>query len=650
MPWLDDLLPDQCAAASYSGGHARLLAGPGTGKTLTLTRRVSFLVEERGVDPGRILVLTFTRAAAHELRQRLELQLGGERLPRVSTLHAFALRQLLQNPSRVTMLPQPLRIADDWEERHIVLEDLKRLLSLPRVDAARDLLNELSADWQSLIADDADWEQRFPNPAFLGAWREHRKIYGYTLRAELVYQLKRLLEQDPEFAIVGPPLHLLVDEYQDLNRCDLAIVRAIGARGAEVYGAGDDDQSIYGFRKAHPEGIRRFQQDYDPSEPLALEVCKRCDPDILDLALFVARQDPRRIEKPLRADDGRTGGEVALLRFANQAVEAAAVASLCKALVEHDGLAPEDILILLRSDRNGAFSSVLIEALARQGLAGSVSTAAGDPLDQPSGRQAIGLLRLVLNPEDDLAWRTLLQLRGNHLGDQAMVAIYELARTRGFRFAQAVRTVAADSSAIPRHGAQVRAEFESLTRMIDILRQSRLSSAEPMEPAALLAAVTLAVREITSQEDDVTAIVARIQSTIETSGAQTLEQLVRAVEIANVGLEQELEAGRVNILTMHRAKGLTAEAVVIVAVEDEYLPGRAQGEDVGDERRLLYVSLTRAKHHLFMTFCRQRTGRQQHTGSTTGATRRTLTQFLQGGPITPVDGSDYVRGRLGGAA
>src|SRR5574341_29154 len=465
MAWDDDLLPDQRAAASHVGQHARLLAGPGTGKTLTLTRRVSYLVEEQGVSPDGILALTFTRAAAHELRQRIESELGADQLPRVSTLHSFALRQLLRNAARITLLPQPLRIADDWEERHIILEDLKRLLGLQRVDEARDLLNELSADWQSLTADEADWERRFPNPQFLGAWREHRAIYGYVLRAELVYQLKRALEQDPHFAVDGPPTHLLVDEYQDLNRCDLAVAKAIADRGVEVYCAGDDDQSIYGFRKARPEGIRRFLGDYQPSKPLALEICKRCDPAILDLALFVARQDHRRLEKPLHAEDGRTGGEVAVLRFANQDEEATSVAKICMCLVQQEGLKPDDILILLRSDRNGAFSSVLNDALAREDLATSVATAESDPLDEAPGRQVLALIRLLVSADDHLAWRALLELRQNGLGDQAIAALYQLATSEGMSFAGAVKAVAADTSLIQRHGTRLKAEYESILQI-----------------------------------------------------------------------------------------------------------------------------------------------------------------------------------------
>jgi DNA helicase II / ATP-dependent DNA helicase PcrA len=137
--------------------------------------------------------------------------------------------------------------------------------------------NQLSADWQTLDAEKEKWEERFPDPIFLGAWHQHRKIYGYTLREELVYQLKRSLEQTDNFSLESDYLHLLVDEYQDLNRCDMGIVFALKDRGMEVYAAGDDDQSIYGFRFALPKGIRRFNEDFDHSQFLTLKICVRCD-------------------------------------------------------------------------------------------------------------------------------------------------------------------------------------------------------------------------------------------------------------------------------------------------------------------------------------------------------------------------------------
>ena len=218
MSWDDGLLPEQRAAAVHTGTHARMLAGPGTGKTRTLTRHICFLIAEKNASPDAVLAITFTRAAARELRQRVERELGNDRSPRISTLHSFALRQLLRNSAISSKLPQPLRIADDWEEQKIVLRDLKSLLELGSVSCAGDLLNQLSSDWQSLTAEEEDWERRFPNPKFLSAWREHRRVYGYTLRTELVYQLKKTLEQRGDFELDSSIGQLLVDEYQDLNR------------------------------------------------------------------------------------------------------------------------------------------------------------------------------------------------------------------------------------------------------------------------------------------------------------------------------------------------------------------------------------------------------------------------------------------------
>ena len=130
---------------------------------------------------------------------------------------------------------------------------------------------------------------------------------------------------------------------------------------------------------------------------------------------------------------------------------------------------------------------------------------------------------------------------------------------------------------------------------------------------------------------------------IQVAEPSSIEELVRAIEVSRQDIEQEVEEGTVNILTMHKAKGLTAEAVIIVAAEDEYLPGRAEGDAIGDERRLLYVSLTRAMHHLFITYCTNRTGQQRHTGRTSGRTARTLTRFLQDAPVGPHPGNPFVQ-------
>ena len=635
MSWDDGLSAQQRDAATYMGSHSCLLAGPGTGKTRVLTGRVCFLIGESSVHPDAVLALTFTRAAAHELRKRVEAELGEGRIPRISTLHSFALRQLLRNSARISNLPQPLRIADSWEERNIILEDIKTLLDLPHVNNARVMLNELSADWEDLTEEQGTGH---PNPRFLAAWEEHRRCMGYTLRAELVYQLKRALEFDQEFQLEGPPAHLLVDEYQDMNRCDLAVIKAMGDLGTQVFAAGDDDQSIYGFRKAHPAGIRRFCNDYKGAGLHNLELCFRCYANILDLGTFVAEQDTRRAPKQLSA--AQEGGEVRLLSFINQDREARGVARICRRLIA-DGLRPYDILILLRSDRNGVFSSVLRTAMEQENVPVAAKTDEDeDVLNKPTGRLLLSLLRIALNPHDHLAWRTWLQVRPNGVGLKARQAIYNLAREQGIGFANAVEYVANDPTCIGvHHGRCVQSEFHILQETVGQLphSESTLSDAE-----SILRSITPALDRVCVHVEDRDQICRRIVEIATTSEAGPISALVQQLNTSDENLEQETEQDKVNILTMHRAKGLEAKAVIVVACEDEYIPGRATGTDIDDERRLLYVSLTRAKQDLFVTFCAHRNGPQRHTGRTAGRSNRQLTRFLYHGPVRPVRGDDYV--------
>jgi len=643
MAWDEGLLPEQRTAAGYSGSHARLLAGPGTGKTLTLTRHICYLVIKREVPNSRIMALTFTRAAARELKQRAENELGKEHCPHICTLHSFALRQLLKNTKRIAELPQPLRIADDWEERNIILEELKTLLKLQKIKDARALINELSADWQSLTADEADWEKRFPNARFLGIWREHRKIYGYTLRSELVYQLKKALKQRGDFELEGPLEYLLIDEYQDLNRCDLAVVEEIASRNVELFIAGDDDQSIYGFRKAHPEGIRRFPSDFEGSKELMLKICKRCDKSILGLGLFVAEQDARRFRKEIIPENGRAEGEVALLRFPNQDVEAVGITWLCYHLISGHRLIPEDILILIRSDHYGVFSDTIYKGLASAHIPVSVLTEKEGPLDGHEARAFLSFMRLAVSPEDNFAWRTLLQVWCNGIGGGATGCIYELARANGNTFAQTIFEARADNEILPSsyRGRLAGAIDDILSKVAELFpgnpRQEYKKSDE------LMTLVSAAAESLIKDASIRNPVLNELRYVAESSNIKSFESFVRATEVASEDLEQEIEKGKVNILTMHRAKGLTAKAVIIAAAEDQYIPGRARGNEIDDERRLLYVSLTRAKHHLFITYCDNRTGPQKYTGRDTGKTPRSLSRFLIDCPHDPENGVDYIK-------
>ena len=165
----------------------------------------------------------------------------------------------------------------------------------------------------------------------------------------------------------------------------------------------------------------------------------------------------------------------------------------------------------------------------------------------------------------------------------------------------------------------------------------------------MISVIRSAAECIIANEEDRDTVLSRFEQAANSLETMSIEELVRSIGIASEEIEQEMEVGKVNILTMHRAKGLTAEAVIVVATEDQYIPGVAKGEEIGDERRLLYVSLTRARHHLFITYCDKRIGQQSHTGRDSGKVARSLTRFLVDCPYTPKDGRSFVSKYNGGA-
>ena len=639
MNWEEGLSEDQIEAASHLGMHARVLAGPGTGKTRTLSQRVEFLVESAGFDSQNILMLTFTRAAAAVLREqvRRRLEPGETEIPRVSTLHSFALRQIVRNQNLVAVLPQPLRIADDWEERNIIQEDLKRLLDSD-VRKIGKKFEQLSADWETLTAESEDWEQLFPDPRFLGAWRQHRRTYGYTLRSELVYQLKRAIEHIGDFALESDYNHVLVDEYQDLNKCDLEVLRRIAEDGAELFVAGDDDQSIYGFRFAHPEGIRRFCSDYSPSADLTLRTCHRCDRKILELGLFVASLDPKRVHKPLKPRDDAAEGDVHLLRFHHENHEAAGVAAICKHLLNDVGYDPRDIFVLMRSDRNRVFSKPLIERCSEAGVPTGVIIDQTPPLDTDEGRLFASLLRLSVNSRDHLAYRSALGLRANGLGEATFRALYGLSEREETSFLDSVEMVMNDPASRERFRRRLTTEHGEIMAIVERFRETLPIWSPKESEGNLQEGIQELAKDIISDEEQRDTVTSYLTDLIEEVDVLTVTELLDGLTATVGDVEQKLLEDKISILTMHRAKGLTAKAVIIIAADDELIPGPNKE---GDERRLLYVSLTRAKHHLFITYSTHRYRAQQYSGRRQESYSRTPTRFLQDAPLKPEDGQDF---------
>lgn len=222
-----------------------------------------------------------------------------------------------------------------------------------------------------------------------------------------------------------------------------------------------------------------------------------------------------------------------------------------------------------------------------------------------------------------------------------MTALYDFARGSSVGFADAVFAARTDPTVFP--SATRGRIVTGITRVLGQLDSLFVAGQDEFGTCAdLMEVVGSGAEALIADTNERQAAIQELRFAVEAVAATSVSSLVRASEVVGEDIEQELEKGKVNVLTMHRAKGLTAKAVIVVAAEDEYIPGRAQGEAVYDEQRLLYVSLTRAKHHLFVTYCDRRTGPQRHTGRTSGRMNRTLTRFLRDGPLTPVAGNMFI--------
>jgi DNA helicase-2/ATP-dependent DNA helicase PcrA len=422
MPGFTPTPEQQAILAHAFSCNARILAGPGTGKSATLVALLNQLLSDR--PSSRVRLLTFTRAATAELAKKVSEHPAAV-TQRPSTIHSFAISVLLRNPGAGNF-PQPLRIADDWEDENIVQPTLAERIKVP-VRKLRRLVREMAANWESLCPEKDPHVDPAERARFIGAWTEHRQTYGYTLLGELPFALRNALRDHPDLAGVDFEL-LVVDEYQDLNACDLDVLKLIAQRGCSIIGAGDDDQSIYSFRRAAPEGIRRFPSDYPGAADYALSVTQRCGSRIMDWATYVIEGDPDRPRtKPrLKSAKGSPSGDVALLSFAGEVAEAKGIATLIEKLRAR-GIPPAEILVLLRGDHNGTFSKAIKEQLEKLHIQYSDPEAVKRLLGEPGNRQMLEVFRLVFHREDSLAWASLLLLTSG-IGKAFFKYIYERAR------------------------------------------------------------------------------------------------------------------------------------------------------------------------------------------------------------------------------
>lgn len=605
--------------------HACILAGPGTGKSSTIIAYIDVLRQEHSDKVVRLL--TFTRATNRELADKV-LEAGHEQLIS-STVHSFAISLLLRNPG-TSGLPEPIRIADDWEWNELIKPDLAWRLRTPGRMVER-LKTEMSANWESLDPEEDAAIHPDVRARFMGMWDEHRRILGYSLLSELPFRLKTALEGHPDLDVSNLEL-LAVDEYQDLNACDLECLRLLADRGIVLIAIGDDDQSIYQFRKAHPDGIRRFSDDYRAAN-YPLSISHRCGRRILEWANYIIVGDPGRAEKPpVTPSEANPEGVVEYLVFNRETAEAQGVVRLIRWLQNSEEVPFEEILILART---GAILDRVKAELRQAELPYSDPDEALEILRASDTRTLLAMLRLLSNRADSLAWLTLLHLTPR-IGRRAIDGIYQLAREQDSSFGDILVEAAAPDFA----------ELTAGRTRISVKVREVLEALEAIdlpEDAAWGEWINEQVAEgnLPRPADGMIELLTRIDEERALAEEQGLEEYVNQIEPTCKDILNGKTEGSLRIMNLARSKGLTVTATILVGAEDGLIP-HPRG-DRQEERRLLYVGMTRAREYLFLTRCRRRADRTAWSGRANVGGARRPCPFLVGGPVRETDGEHSLR-------
>jgi DNA helicase-2/ATP-dependent DNA helicase PcrA len=625
----------QQGAAHDASDHVRVVAGPGTGKSATIEERICWLLEN-GVEASGIVAISFTRLAALDLAARIDAARTARDCEEgeisASTLHSLALRAL-RRANVLAMYPADPTVLQPWETRNVFEAEFGEAAGVGRITRREQIRRHWEAFWSTgefeppnivppdppITEDERDRFNRFHRP------RTH--LYSCVLPGEVVARCVEYMDAgtlDPA-ELLGIT-HLIVDEFQDLNPMDLRFVHGLAERGVKLFVAGDDDQSLYSFRYATPRGIQDFTDQRAGCGDHTLQHCFRCTPMVLDAAQTLIRSygADQRIEKNLMSlwdtADPPVRGGLGCWAFISGVAEAAAIASSCSRLIEA-GMNPREIMILLASTRTQAAE---INAALEQAGVPFAPVREADVIDTEPGRAGYAALSIVVEPDNYLAHRVLLGVRKG-VGARSCNALAQavIDNDRNYRDlfyetppeglvpTRLVKPLAATSAVCGELGTWSKEDLladrlDGLCHIIDSVRDHPGASDELRDDlSALPDAMTVeeAHLYLSADRDDDRR---RVLSTF-------------AARVGEPEPDTTLVPDRVQVLTMHGSKGLSAQVVFIPGLEEAILPGEKRRRYTGmvlEAARMLFVSITRARLACIVSYARTRFVNGENTTTT----------------------------------
>ncbi len=618
LRFLEGLNPQQRAAVTEPAGHVLVLAGAGSGKTRVLTTRIAWLIHEGQASAQQILAVTFTNKAAREMADRISAMLPiPPRSMWIGTFHGLCNR-MLRTHFRDAQLPQSFQILDAQDQ----LATIKRLLKAGGVDDTRcpprELQNFINAAKEAGL-----------RPRDLGAdagrdrlWVDLFEGYERQCQRDGTVDFAELLLRSYELLARNDALrqhyqerfrHILVDEFQDTNVLQYRWLKLLAGPASTVLAVGDDDQSIYRFRGANVGNMADFEREFQVSKVIKLEQNYRSHGHILEAANHLIRNNAQRLGKNLWTAAGE--GEPAVLQEAgSDGLEAAWIVGEIRDLTA-SGVRASEVAILYRSN---AQSRVLEHALFNAGLPYRVYGGLRF-FERAEVKNAMAYLRLAENPHDDVSFARVINFPARGIGSRSLEQLQEAASAASSSLYAAIGAIAGRAGA----------SFAEFARLIEALRAAASTQSLPELVASTVAQSGLAAhyaREREGQER-----MENLQELVHASTGFLSEQGYASDAAAAHGPDAEtvspltaflahasLEAGdnqagqgqdALQLMTVHSSKGLEFDAVFITGLEEGLFPHEnslSEGGGLEEERRLMYVAITRARRRLFLSFAQTR--------------------------------------------
>ncbi|MBO4563252.1 MAG: UvrD-helicase domain-containing protein [Clostridia bacterium] len=611
---LSTLNPPQREAVEYVDGPLLVLAGAGSGKTRVLTYRIANLIENHGVRPWQILALTFTNKAANEMRERTERLTGIDAKDMwVTTFHSFCAKVLRFDVAELGVYTSQFTIYDDSDQNTVISDILKTMgIDEKRVPKGyiRSLISEAKNSSESpeqYIAEAGDVSGKA-----VEIYREYRRrlIAANAMDFDdLLVVTVKLFESCPEVLEKYRRRfrYVLVDEYQDTNLIQYAIVRLLTEESRNICVVGDDDQSIYGWRGADIRNILDFEKDFPGAKVVRLEQNYRSTKPILDKANLVIGNNKGRKEKSLWTE--RTRGEpVELISCDSEREEAYAIANII-AQGHRRGRSYNDYAVLYRTHAQ----SRVIETTLQQSFRIPVSLIGGTRFyEYKEVKDILAYLRLCANTNDDVAFRRIVNVPKRNIG---AATISELASFAG-SMDVSLFNAATMEGMIPQKIHSKLAPFVEL--MADIFAARREKPLD--ELAEYVIERTGYMNYLAEQQDGL--METRVENIEELIGAMRehmaentgsdadpLNSFLENAALLSSSDDISEDDGTVKLMTMHCAKGLEFPVVFMPGMEENIFPSSRSREEetrMEEERRLCYVGITRAMQKLYLLACRSR--------------------------------------------